>query len=371
MKILHLLFVILSVIILGFGLKLVQATDMSIPNPQVQLSQYTRYVDGPASSIVLDPLEQFKSGISLDNITCNDGFFLAISIEKTPLCLKAGTISKLATRGFLYGINENKNETNYTTVLIPPGSENQNSNKTYSPNIVMVTIGVNNTVRWVNQADVGNSVVSDILVEQGGKMFSSDYIGPGHSYEFTFTNPGTYHYHGAPHPWQLGTVIVSQMSENTTSPASFMPCDTFFPQSNSGVAVLYMPKNSIGKLCVRYSNFNDFPAPFRGIKITNADNLTHEATEISTWNDAGDNTTLPKGNFTTVYWIKTGNQTGLYGLTIFCSGMPFAVGYNDKSNFTLNDFPWEKSSTISCPMMTYQYKIDSLSGIGVKYIPYP
>ncbi|MDE1770989.1 MAG: hypothetical protein KGI28_10635, partial [Thaumarchaeota archaeon] len=124
-------------------------------------------------SIIDSPLKQFKSGISLDNITCNDGFFLAISIEKTPLCLKAGTISKLATRGFLYGINANENETNYTTVLIPPGSENQNSNKTYSPNIVMVTIGVNNTVRWVNQADIGNSVVSDTPVEQDGKIFSS------------------------------------------------------------------------------------------------------------------------------------------------------------------------------------------------------
>jgi hypothetical protein len=80
---------------------------------------------------------------------------------------------------------------------------------------------------------------------------------------------------------------------------------------------------------------------------------------------------IPSGNSTVRYSIKTGNQTGLYGLTIFCSGIPFAVGYDDKSNFTLNDFPWEKSQTIYCPMMTYQYKIDSLSGIGVTYIPYP
>ena len=51
--------------------------------------------------------------------------------------------------------------------------------------------------------------------------------------------------------------------------------------------------------------------------------------------------------------------------------MPFAVGHDDKSNFTLSDFPWDTPRTISCPMMTYQYQIDSMTGIGVKYIPYP
>ncbi len=31
-------------------------------------------------------------------------------------------------------------------------------------------------------------------------------------------------------------------------PASFEPCDTPYPQSNTGIAVLYMPANSIGKI---------------------------------------------------------------------------------------------------------------------------
>lgn len=162
---------------------------------------------------------------------------------------------------------------------------------------------------------------------------------------------------------------IEQSSGNTKSPASFEPCNTPFPQSSTGVPVLYIPMNFIGKLCVRYSNFNDFPASL-GIKISNADNLTHEATEISTWNDAGGNTTLPKGNFTIVYWIKTGNQAGFYGLTIFCAPTAFAVGYDNGSRIVSGDFPWF-GKQFECPMLTYDYHIDSTSGIGVKYIPYP
>jgi plastocyanin len=172
------------------------------------------------SSLLL-PLKQFKSGISLADITCKEDFFLAISNEKNPICLKPETISKLASRGFFYGINSSEIKTNYITILIPPGSENVAANKTYSPNIVKVVIGVNNTVRWVNQADIGNSVVAYINDQCCDKMFDSSYLKPGQSYEFTFTQLGTYHYHGEPHPWQLGTVIVmpSQVSqkENSTS----------------------------------------------------------------------------------------------------------------------------------------------------------
>jgi plastocyanin len=169
------------------------------------------------SPTIESPLKQFESGVSLDDITCKDGFFLAISNEKNPLCLKAGTISKLATRGFLYGINANETEMNYTTVLIPPGSENQASKNRYSPDIVNVVIGVNNTVRWVSQSDVGNTIVPDQPVEQSGKSFGSPgIIPPGKSYQFTFTQPGTYPYHTEPHPWMTGQVIVSQTSENTT-----------------------------------------------------------------------------------------------------------------------------------------------------------
>jgi hypothetical protein len=167
----------------------------------------------------------------------------------------------------------------------------------------------------------------------------------------------------------LGNATNYTSSGNNTLPVSFMPCDTPYPQTSTGVAVLYMPMNSIGKICVRYSNLNDFHAPV-GIRIFEANNMSQDATEISTWNDLGNNATISKGNSTVVYWIKTGNQAGFYGLSIFCGGTPFAVGYNNNSNIVSSDFPWVGKTT-SCPLMTYDYHVDSLTGIGVKYIPSP
>jgi plastocyanin len=180
--------------------------DFKITGPDV--------LSGP--SVFSDPpLKQFKSGISTNNIVCKEGLYLAIkSQDKEPTCLKAGTISKLASRGFLYGINAS--ETNYTTILIPPGSEDPSSNKTYSPDVATVVIGINNTVTWVNQAEAANTIAPDMPLQQDGKSFGSDVLRPGGSYQFTFTEPGTFAYHGEPHPWQRGKIIVLPPSNNTS-----------------------------------------------------------------------------------------------------------------------------------------------------------
>ena len=163
---------------------------------------------------MLPPLEQYRSGFSTNDIVCKEGLYLAIKSDNLePTCLKAGTISKLASRGFFYGINAN--ETTNTTILIPPGSENPSSNKTYSPQIATVVIGVNNTVTWVNQAKAGNSIAPDMPLQQDGKSFGSDSLRPGDSYQFAFTEPGTFAYHGQPHPWQRGKIIVLPQSNNT------------------------------------------------------------------------------------------------------------------------------------------------------------
>ncbi|MGI0073399.1 MAG: cupredoxin domain-containing protein [Nitrosotalea sp.] len=97
-----------------------------------------------------------------------------------------------------------------TTVIILPGSEDQNSGKTYDPPSITVMMGINSTVQWINKADVPNSIVSDGIGDapESAIVMHSSSIMPGQSYEFIFTVPGTYHYHGEPHPWQKGTVIV-------------------------------------------------------------------------------------------------------------------------------------------------------------------
>jgi len=152
----------------------------------------------------------------------------------------------------------------------------------------------------------------------------------------------------------------------------YTSCDTPYPKSNTGVAVLYMPVNSIGKICVKYSNGNDFPVePMYGISVVDPNNSYQKAKGITIWNDLVNNPIL-KGNSTVVvYWIKTENQTGFYELSVSsCGGTPFAVGYDNDSKIVSHDFPFVGVS-ISCPVILYSSDIYGLTGIGVKYIPYP
>ncbi len=175
---------------------------------------------GPDSiQVNMSPLQMFKAHFSPDQIHCKLDLYLAIkSNGMEPVCLKAGTISKLASRGFFHGISANESEANYTTVLISPGSENQASVNSYSPSIATVVIGVNNTVRWVSQSETANTIVPDMPLIQNGKPFGSDgVIKPDQSYVFTFTEPGTFPYHTEPHPWMKGTIIV--LPQATTIPS--------------------------------------------------------------------------------------------------------------------------------------------------------
>lgn len=173
--------------------------------------------------------------------------------------------------------------------------------------------------------------------------------------------------------WATSIIGISFGNQYTSKipdlPVLFMPCDTPYSQSNHhGDAVLYMPTNSIGKICVKYHNLNDIPEKIFGISIYDPNNSNQNVTGVTTWSNSTDDI-IPKGNSTVDYWVKTGNQTGIYAMELFCTGTPFAIGYDNNSKIVSSDFPWH-SGTIYCPMQAYEFHIDSLSGIGVKYIPY-
>ena len=67
-----------------------------------------------------------------------------------------------------------------------------------------ITIPAGTTVRWTNKDAVGHTVTSD-----SGGTLDSPLLQNGQSWEFTFTEPGTYTYHCTPHPFMRGTVIVT------------------------------------------------------------------------------------------------------------------------------------------------------------------
>lgn len=99
-----------------------------------------------------------------------------------------------------------------STVVFPEGSSLESGSE-ISPKLIRVTIGVNNTVMWVNQDETSHSVVSDYVDPASGALDSyaqgEGRIAPGETFQFTFTQPGTYDYYMVPHPHIRGTVIVN------------------------------------------------------------------------------------------------------------------------------------------------------------------
>jgi hypothetical protein len=327
------------------------------------------------------PLQQIRAGALVSNIQCSVNLNLIIKIkDHSPACVKPSTYQKLIERGW--------GESLQSLLASPLQMKITDLNSSYATGSAIIA-----TVQYSGYQYGGVYPDVKILDENGIQIWDNCCIsrteatvkslGP-----FTYTVEGL---SGYPVINKTGTYTMVASLDNVTAsatfavtnelssknlntsgtqlPASFMPCDTPYPKSNSGIPVLYMPMNSTGKICVRYSNFNDSPAHV-GIRVFGANNISQDAKEISTWNDLGNSTTIPKGNSTVVYWIKTGNQAGFYGLTIFCIGTPLAVGYDNDSRIVSSDFPW-LGKIFNCPSQSYQFHIESTSGIGIKYILYP
>ena len=106
---------------------------------------------------------------------------------------------------------------NTSLVIIPKGSSLQ-GHVSLIPQNITVVIGSNNTVMWRNEDSSAVSIVSDTgYIDRLSGPFDTTrsdslpggYIPPGKTFNFTFTEPGVYAYHGIPHPWVRGTVVVA------------------------------------------------------------------------------------------------------------------------------------------------------------------
>ncbi len=91
------------------------------------------------------------------------------------------------------------------TVDILNGAGANTSSLGYSPATILVVIGMNSTVTWVNQDSMPHTVTAT------GKSFNSGNLDPGKSYTYTFTLPGTFTYYCSYHNWMKGEVIVVAM----------------------------------------------------------------------------------------------------------------------------------------------------------------
>lgn len=167
----------------------------------------------------------------------------------------------------------------------------------------------------------------------------------------------------ADHLKKIGWLV--EIGRGYSTDEYYTTCNTWYTQSDSGMAVFYMPTNYTGKICVRYNNLNNTPTGI-GMRIFEANNLTQNASNVIAWTD---NDTLEgNANKTIVYFIKTGAQVGFYGVSLNCGGFPLAVGYDANSTLTSSDFPW-LGQTFHCGVITYDSHIEGTEGIGVRYIP--
>jgi plastocyanin len=111
-----------------------------------------------------------------------------------------------------------------TVVFVEDASLPTAPNNGIEPKVITVVIGVNNTVRWVNQDTIPHGIPipdDDNVDPDFAKLVEMKYSGngsgsflmPKDSFEYTFMHPGRIDYHMVPHPQMKGTVIVLPASE--------------------------------------------------------------------------------------------------------------------------------------------------------------
>ena len=103
-------------------------------------------------------------------------------------------------------------------------------NFAYNPADVTVPVGT--TVTWINQDAVGHTVTEGVpnspkpanlqVFDSSGEALTGRValIGPGQSWSYTFTTPGTYEYYCIVHPYMIGQITVTSTSSANTSQAS-------------------------------------------------------------------------------------------------------------------------------------------------------
>jgi hypothetical protein len=135
------------------------------------------------------------------------------------LAISIAVVLAVAVAGYIYLTSLSAHTSGVTMITIPQGSyiEPSGFNTTrfqeyfatgpypYPINIT-VTIGVNNTIEWVNKDTQAHTATS--IVSPQGASFNSELILPGRTFSVTLTTPGTYRYTCAWHNWLAGQIIV-------------------------------------------------------------------------------------------------------------------------------------------------------------------
>jgi len=126
-----------------------------------------------------------------------------------------------ATAGYIYIGSLSAAKPMMTVIRIPRGSSTEPTgfsvadfqanfvNGTYPfPVNVTVTIGVNNSIEWVNDDTVGHTATA-LVAPAGALKFNSGLISEGKSFSITLNVAGVYKYTCAWHNWLAGKITVN------------------------------------------------------------------------------------------------------------------------------------------------------------------
>ncbi len=91
-------------------------------------------------------------------------------------------------------------------VDIAPGASKVDNSRFYNPSTVSIEVGT--TVSWMNLDKDPHTVTDGTPDSKWGQIFDSGMMRQGKAYRHTFSQPGTYPYLCALHPWMSGKVIV-------------------------------------------------------------------------------------------------------------------------------------------------------------------
>jgi plastocyanin len=103
----------------------------------------------------------------------------------------------------LHFLSKSGNNTHDNHSSIAWIKHNCDQNFAFSPENLTIRTGA--TVTWLNQNGAVHQIDSD---KKTPVAFTSDALGNGESFSFTFTQPGTYTYLCLNHPPMKGTIIV-------------------------------------------------------------------------------------------------------------------------------------------------------------------
>jgi hypothetical protein len=133
------------------------------------------------------------------------------------LAIVVTAIVVTATAGYVYTVSFPSAKPMTTVIRIPKNASSTEppgfnftfltSPRFHYPVNLTVTIGVNNTVQWVNDDSIAHTV-SAFIAPPGASVFNSGLIQPGKTFSATLTVPGVYKYTCLWHQWLAGQITV-------------------------------------------------------------------------------------------------------------------------------------------------------------------